>query len=364
MANICFSIANLSHVGGEERMCVLLANALVSVGHKVIIVNQNKYYWQKIFYKVDKRIKIYSQKKYISEYILCHLFRKKKINIYKYRRILQRNNIQMVIDVDTEMSLESSVAIEGLDIKLISWEHFCSQRFFERTISKDILRCINSKVDKLVVLTNIDRETFISKGQVESGKVCTISNPSPIQRDSFTPHSSKVILSMGRLEAEKGIDMLLQIWKKIDAPDWILRVVGEGSLKADLVRQVSTLGLSNVEFCPFTDNPVQEYADSSIFVLPSRHEGFPLGLLEALNMSLPIVAFDCPNGPREVVVDGVNGYLVPANNIDSFTCRLQELIDNKEKRECFGRNALGTVQKFRMEHIIHEWQSLINSTLC
>ena len=168
---------------------------------------------------------------------------------------------------------------------------------------------------------------------------------------------------MGRMTDEKGFDMLLKAWAIVESrnTDWTLEIVGEGPLEASLKELHAKLGLKRVVFSPFTSNPEKKYREASIYVMSSRHEGFPLVLLEAANMSLPIVSFDCNNGPREIVHDGVNGFLVAPGDINAMAGKILELIDSEDERLTISENALLTMKAFRMENVILEWKRLIAS---
>ncbi len=346
-------------------MCSLLANELAKRGHNVIIVSQNNYYWQKRFFEISDNIRNYSMKRTLTEWFICRLFKSVRYDIRKYKKILAKNNINLIINVDTEMSLDTALANKDLGIKVISWEHFCYQRFVVREIAGKILDCLKSDVDHLVVLTKRDRELFISDSCFPAEKVSQIYNPSPIENTQVIHHQGKKVLAMGRLAGEKGFDMLLKIWKIIEdtCSDWSLEIVGEGPEKESLISQKESLGLKKVSIMPFTDNPVNKYEEASIYVLPSRQEGFPLVLLEAANMSLPVVAFDCTNGPREIIEDGINGFLVEPNNIQLFAKKLQLLISDERLRNSMGSNALDTVAKFKKDFIVNQWEVLFDSIL-
>lgn len=360
--NVCLTIANISRIGGEERMCSILANELANRGYNVTVVSQNNYWWQKPFFKIGRDVKLRSMKRTLCEWLLCRILIKYDYPTWKYKHILKRNRIQLVIDVDTERSLDTVKAVEETDIRTISWEHFCYKRFSEQETSVRILNCLRNKIDHLVVLTKADYRNFVEYGNIPVSKISQIYNPSPITESEYIPHSSKRVLSMGRLESQKGIDLLLKAWSIIenDVSDWTLEIVGDGSQKELLRLQSVSLGLKNVIFSPFTDNSKEKYLDASVFVFPSRYEGLGLSLLEALNMSLPVVAFDCPNGPDEIIVDGVNGYLVPLGNVELFADKLLDVIKNDSLRNSLSHNALRTVKQFSVESIIDEWEKLIS----
>lgn len=364
-SNICLTVSDVTRTGGIERMCCLLANALSEKGYKVMVVSQNAYYWKRRMFHLDGGIKVRSMKRTALEWAICHFLPSLRYDSRKYRTLLRLHHTQLVIDVDTELSLMTAEAVKSSGTRTISWEHFCYRRFSSRDISRRILDCIRDNVDRLVVLTRSDRSSFVEEAGLPAGKVCQIYNPSPIEKCAFIEHRTHKVLAMGRVCHEKGFDILLEAWSKIEATGngWELEIVGEGPLKGELMAQASSLNLKRVSFSPFTDKPEEKYRSASIYALSSRHEGFPLVLLEAANMSLPIVAFDCPNGPREIVQDNVNGILVKPEDADLLAESLLRLMDDEALRDRLGRNALASVSKFRKETVIREWTTLIDSLI-
>src|SRR5207245_8477381 len=119
-----------------------------------------------------------------------------------------------------------------------------------------------------------------------------------------------VVLAMGRLVPQKGFDWLLDAWARVrtDRPDWRLVIAGEGPDRAELASRARRLGVeASVEFPGFDREPYRRMAGAEVFVLSSRYEGFPLVLVEAMGCALPVVAMDCPSGPREIVREGADG---------------------------------------------------------
>ena len=176
MSRICLTIADVTRTGGEERMCCLLANALAEQGHQVMILSQNAYYWKKGLFQIDKRVLVKSMKHTLTEWFICRFFPHIHYDKRKYRHLLKKRNTDIIIDVDTEMSLVSTRVAAGLDIKIVSWEHFCYQRFSSREISTSILDCIREKVDRLVVLTDADHRSFVEDGHIPEGKIGSPAN--------------------------------------------------------------------------------------------------------------------------------------------------------------------------------------------
>lgn len=358
--SVVFVIYNITAKGGEERMCSIIANYLQEHGHRVSIISLVSHKGKESFFKINDDIRIVH---------ILGLFIERRIRqylpwlnylTYKLRRCLKRVNPDIVIDVDVTLSPITSEVVAGLGIKHISWDHF-PYGYYVDAMPK-ILSSLRT-VDRVIVLTEGNKKCYTERSQIEPSKVIQIYNPSPIEIDSYTPHENKVVLAMGRLEFEKGFDRLLNIWVNVEPkmPDWTLKIIGSGGLEGNLKEQAIRLGLRHVIFQPHSSSPVEQYKEASIFVLPSRFEGFGLVLLEALNMSLPIVAFDCENGPREIIKDGVNGYLVSNGDELCFAEKLLQLMQNGQLRNKLGNNALLSASRFTLERVGQRWLDLVEN---
>jgi len=167
--------------------------------------------------------------------------------------------------------------------------------------------------------------------------------PNPVKKIKSYPAicKKKIILNVGRLVPEKGQKYLIEAFSKLDNnKDWKLLIFGDGPLRNELINQIKKLNLENqVELMGSVKNIDKWLAKASIFVFPSISEGFPNALAEAMVSGLPVVSFDCNAGPREIIVDGVNGILVPAGNINQMTIEVNQLIINKNLRIKLGQNA-------------------------
>ncbi|MGA3161872.1 MAG: glycosyltransferase [Terracidiphilus sp.] len=170
------------------------------------------------------------------------------------------------------------------------------------------------------------------------------------------------VLAMGRLSPDKGFDLLLTAWSKAveRLPDWKLRIVGNGQLLDQLTRQASTLGISaHVMFAPFSDDPYSLYSQCGIFVLSSRFEGLPFVLIEAMTCGAPCISFDCPNGPREVIRNNVNGLLVPAEQVDALACAIVKLGEDPMLRLRLGNAARGVSKPFSEQRVAARWHEVL-----
>ena len=180
-------------------------------------------------------------------------------------------------------------------------------------------------LERLVVLTEADKEAWEKAGCTN---VTVIPNPCMLDNCQLsTIHSQfpKTVLAVGRLHEQKGFDLLLEAWQPIEKhyPEYTLRIVGEGPKRAELEAQIENLHLQHVSLAGRAADMAKEYAVASLFVLSSRYEGLPLALIEAMWCGTPCVAFDCPQGPAELLADG-RGWLVENGNVEKLT---QQLID-------------------------------------
>jgi glycosyltransferase involved in cell wall biosynthesis len=222
------------------------------------------------------------------------------------------------------------------------------------------------QADAVVALTPSDQAHFVEALGAPSLRVEAIPNATRDLGGPAPSLESPVILAAGRLTNQKGFDLLLQAFAQVSAqhPDWQLRICGSGSGAARLRKDVARLGLGARVSLPGRVTALgHEMAAASMFVLSSRFEGFPLVLLEAMHKGLPVVSFDCPTGPREVVEDGRNGILVPPEDVDGLARGMLALVEDAELRRRYGREGARTAAEYRMEAIGPRWNDLVDSLL-
>lgn len=363
MKRICFTIQNVNAQGGEERMCTMLANYLADEGYFVSIVSLTSRQSNHPFYQISKKVKVVHILGSFVERRVNQFFPFIKYVERKYRAFLRRNRIDIIIDVDTLCTPLTCSVIKGLRIKHIAWDHFNYGRFKQRKEFKTIFPLLLNNVDRLVVLTKDDERHYHEDGKIPTSKIVQIYNFAPLQEHERHEHHTKTVLAMGRLTSQKGFDLLIDAWKIIakDVSDWTLRIVGDGELKEVIQRNIEISGLRNIQLVPSTKNPRKEYLNADIFVLSSRYEGFPLVLIEAANFSLPIISFDCDNGPREIIKDGVNGLLVMPNNFQELAKKIKILIKNDSLRQNMSDVALESVSNLKKDNIFKQWIDLIET---
>lgn len=175
-------------------------------------------------------------------------------------------------------------------------------------------------------------------------------------------YRTKRVISAGRYMSEKGFDRLLIAWGLIkkEFHDWELYIFGNGNrMPYQEIADQLQLGES-VHLMPATENIVDEFANSSIYVMSSRYEGFGLVLAEAMSCGLPCVSFDCPYGPREIIKDGEDGFLAEDGNIEDLAKKLEQLMGDEKLRIDMGAKALQNISRFNPNTIMRQWIELFN----
>ena len=215
------------------------------------------------------------------------------------------------------------------------------------------------KLDKFVVLTNEDRDSW-----TELDNVISIPNPVSFKVEKTSDLTVKRVLSVGRYDYVKGFDRLLKAWAIVtkEKPDWTLAIYGDGD-NSSYVKLRDELGIdaSKCQLHGVTSNIQEEYRASSIYVLTSRFEGLSMAMLEAISCGLPLIAFACPCGPRDVVEDGVNGYLVENGNVEKLAERLIAVMQSPERLQQMGMAAQEKSKQYQIENLALKWKQLFEN---
>jgi glycosyltransferase involved in cell wall biosynthesis len=245
-------------------------------------------------------------------------------------------------------------------VKVVIWEHFPVSNNVTRPRGRFTRMIASVVASQIITLTKSDQDLYAVL-YAPAGTVTRIPNI-VLSPGSNNAVRHKEVLAMGRLSPDKGFDLLLTAWSiAIERlPGWKLRIVGDGQLHDQLTRQASTLGISTcVIFAPFSDDPFSLYSQCGIFVLSSRFEGLPFVLIEAMTCGAPCISFDCPNGPREVIRNNVNGLLVPAEQVDALACAIVKLGENPMLRARLGNAARGVSKPFSEQRVAARWHEVL-----
>lgn len=344
---LVFVTRGLHDGGGIERVTCYIASLLEKEGWTVEILCLQKK--GNPYFPLSDRVKVVYQSDLEG---ICR--------IHRMRRYYQNFSPDLVICVGSNRSLTHYLSAKGF--RIATWEHFNTT--VQSHPFHSLSRLLATRLGWIITLTPSDAHSYRKRYRTE--KVLSIPNPITIDGLSFSDQSCKRILSAGRLAGQKGFDRLLDAWRLIEKrhPDWQLRIVGSGKKYKALVAQIERLGLEKrVELLSHSKDMPEQYRAASIYAMTSRYEGFPLVLLEAMASALPIVSFDCPRGPADIVVHGETGLLVANNDIEGFASALERLIEDDKLRITMAHKAGLLSSKYTSQQIIKQWTIALNEML-
>ena len=338
--------------GGAERVAVLLANFFVTNGHQVSIITFNK----GDAYQIDeniKRVRLHSGS--IKNHTVRSLW-----NLTLYYKV-KRNRPDIVISSICTMNFVSILVCKLFSIKIIASEHHNHLRKVYR-ITKFTWNHLYRYANTITVLTNFDKSFFEEKG----AKVVVMPNPCTfIPIEDIPSVRKKVILAVGSLNRyhDKGFDNLVRLIVPVlqRYPEWTLKIVGGGDEGMTLLKELTFQGGldQQVIFSGFRNDVKDIMRESEIFILPSRCEGLPMVLLEAMSQGMTCISYNCITGPSEMIIDNENGLLIEDQNIEAMQEGLIKLICDEELRKTIAKNALQSLDRYSIENVSQLWGKLI-----
>lgn len=367
---IVYCIAGTYNSGGMERVLANKANYLARHGYDVVIVTTDQR-GQLPFFALDSRIRCYdldinyeeNNDKSFWNKLLHYPFKQ-----YKHKKRLTSLLWNLRPDIVVSMFCnESSFLAKIKDgSKKVIEAHFSkfkrlqyarsgfwkfADKWRTRQDEKNVAR-----FDCFVVLTEEDKTYW---GNFPN--ICVIPNARTFEYSGKIGLKNKKAVAVGRYTYQKGFDLLIDIWSKVcsrDA-DWHLDIVGDGELRSDLQRRIEKYGIANrVTLLRPAKNVEDVYRNASILVMTSRYEGLPMALLEAQAFGLPVVAYECKCGPKDVITDGENGFLIPENDENAFVEKLLKLMDDEMLRIRMGEKAQKHSVRFSENAVMEKWERL------
>lgn len=363
--------------GGVERVLTLKANYFAEhLGYDVTIV-LTEGCGQPFFYPLSDLVKVVNLDVGFEQLWQCSFLKKVWVYLKKqrrYRRLLTAELMRLRPDITVSLLRreinflntipDGSKKIGELHVNRANYRNFDADNsnFIKDLFAKFWMRSLVSKVRKLdhfVVLTEEDKAAW-----TELQNICVIPDPLsfiPMQLSSLT---EKRVIAVGRYVYQKGFDLLLQAWAKIEKqfPDWEIAIFGEGNSEP-YKQQMEELGVdsSRCHLNGPTADIQKEYINSSIFAFSSRFEGFGMVLVEAMACGLPVVSFACPCGPKDIIKDGEDGMLVENGNVEAFATSLSQLMQNPSLCQSMSKAGKKNVRRFYMNQIAIQWMNLFES---
>ena len=363
--------------GGVERVLTLKANYFAEhFGYDItIILTEGK--GKPFFYPLSPKINVINLDIHFEELWTCSFLKKIWVYLKKQRLFKKALTAELMrIRPDITVSLlrreinflndikDGSRKIGELHVNRANYRNFSTQnvgivkRLFAKFWSHNLVAHLH-RLDKLVVLTEKDREAW-----VELNNVVAIPDPLSLYPIGISPLTEKRVVAVARYSHEKGIDLLLKAWSIVEkrVSDWRLDVYGDGN-RTPYNQLIEELRIDNSR-CVLhgrTDNVEAEYVNSSIFVLSSRFEGFGMVLTEAMACGLPVVSFDCPWGPRSIIANGDDGLLVENGNVEALADGLTRLMGDADLRQRMAKHGRNNIQRFEVRKIAEQWKQLLES---
>lgn len=358
---LCFFIDDITHTGGIERVISLLCGQFV-VSHKDIeieIVSQFRSSKTLAYDFKGITITYLSNKDYDAKPHSPQRMFRILGNVFNVRRHFKENKYDIIVGQSYPNNILLYLA--GVDMSnVIAAEHVYYDyygSFLKRLRLKIYRRCC-----KVVVLTTKDKESY--DRHFSSEHTWVIPNPVVLTETFESPLDSKMAIAVGRIQYQKGFDTLVDVFKWVHKKhsDWIVNIYGDGNLRSELEQQISEAGLTGVINLLGRSNEIyKKLREASFYIMSSRFEGFPMVLIEAQSQGLPIISFDCPNGPSDIVDNKVNGLLVKNQNKKDLYEAICYMIEHPKERKDMGTEALKNVGQYSCDILCEKWMRLFHS---
>ena len=380
MISILYLIPSLTNSGGMERVLTDKVNYLIKLdNYSITILTTDMKATESPFYELDANVKVINLEIFFESIFNLPLLKKRKeskILLEMYERKLSKYILDNQVDICISMGAKELEFFSKLDVPVVK----IFESHFNPTVRSSFIadhkgsslfwRILGKYRDwqYLQQTKNLDQVVVLTKNaQIEWKKthnnVCIINNPSPFATINYKIDDKeyKRAIAIGRLEDQKGFDLLIESWKKVYDihPNWKLDIFGEGSKKDVLQNMISENCLDQViTLKGITRNVQQELLTSDFYVMSSRYEGLPMVLLESIANGLPIVSFDCPTGPAEIVENNDCGVLALNGNINDLSEKIIYMIESVDIRKEMSAVAIEKSKKYSIELIMGQWVDL------
>lgn len=358
---ILYIVPKINNEGGVARVLSLKANYLVQkMNYEIHILTQNKGNTP-LFYDFDSKIQLHDA-----------ILSGNPINfIVSYKKALNKWTKQ--IEPDAIFVLDNGLKPYLLPSLLhtktpVYFEVHGSKYVQEKKVTNTIVNYFSIKI-KEIGIKKYTNAVFLSKesaAEWDYKNPIIIPNPVSFSVENTSNLASKKVIAVARHSYEKGLDRMLQIWQKVIVkhPDWHLVIYGNSNKKNNLEKLAQFLKIeNNITFHEPVKNIIDKYLETSLFLMTSRTEGFPMVLLEAMACGLPCIAYNCPIGPRAIIDNNKNGFLIENDYEDLYIEKINYLIENNNIRIMMGKKAKEYSSHYDLDSIMARWINLFENII-
>lgn len=372
---IVYCIAGTYNSGGMERVLANKANFFVNLGNEITIVTSDQKNRVPYFHLSDAIKQIDLGINYCDTVNANFI---KKASAYKRK---QRSHEKKLNDLLMQLKADIVISMFDHEISFLYKIKDGSKKIVEIHFSrykrlqygrKGLLGLIDQyrskqdlflvkQYDSFVVLTKEDKGYW---GELQN--ISVIPNANSFESTEIAALQNKQAIAVGRYDYQKGFEDLINIWELVhqQEPAWKLNIYGKGELQSKFEQMINERNLeASIQLCSPIKDIQNAYLSSSMCLLTSRYEGLPMTLLEAQACGLPLVAYACKCGPKDIIQDDVNGYLIEEGDQKSMAEKIVFLIQETEKRMAMGREAKRLSSNFGEEKVMQQWISLFNKLL-
>lgn len=359
MKRICFLLGGFQSNGGIGRVTSILANELSKKEnmevHTLAYCQNNK----PLLYSLSENIQQHHLFSSSTPMLKAMLF---KHIVKRTRELIRKENIDVLIAAGALFYPLAIRAVRGTNAKCYCWEHTDPNTTSDHRYQGQCRRYAVNHTDKMVVLTHSAQRYYRDRLHMKPEKLVQIYNPI-VKSTSDTPYDvlSKKIIAVGRLTYQKNFDRLISLASQfLPGTDWSLDIYGKGEDQQKLTALINQYNLTNqVHLMGQVNDLYNRYPKYAFQIMTSRYEGFPMSLLEGATHRLPLVSFDIPTGPDEIIVDGKNGFLIDKQDDARMVYCIRQLMDNPVLRKEMSDNSYQKVQQFSLNDILDQWCEIL-----
>lgn len=348
-------------VGGAERVLSTMASYWADRGHDITLLTL----WSQDsdFYPLSPTVKRVALGIMDSSANLRQTLRTTWRRLRALRAELRSARPEVAISFMDTINMLTLLATRGLSIPVVISERTDPAQHPIGTLRSWVRRGIYPWADAIVVPSRGAARWV--EASIHGSLLRVI--PNPVHKRSAEaspkpPRQGRLVVTLGRLIPEKQLDYLLRAFARCSPghPEWSLEILGEGPDRVRLLALATTLGIRDrVRLPGNVPDPESILRRADLFVLTSRYEGFPNSLLEAMASGLPAVSFDCPSGPNEIIRQGVDGVLVPPQDLDALADSMARLMSDDAERKRLAARAVEVAERFGVERIMAMWEDVL-----